>query len=104
VELWEEGTESGFVVLGLPNGKGNPGWYIECKTSLLTVSEECTAPEGVAEQKNEATGVLATFSDAFATLMGAKLALCSGNNEETAVLEGTGLISTGGGVLSVSST
>ena len=74
VELWEQGTESGFVDLLLPNGKGNPGWYVECKTSLLTVSEECTTPEAVAEKTNVATGVLDMFSDAFTTLMGAKLA------------------------------
>jgi|ERR1022692_2574293 hypothetical protein len=104
VELWEQGTESGFVDLLLPNGKGNPGWYVECKTSLLTVSEECTTPEAVAEKTNVATGVLDMFSDAFTTLMGAKLALCTGNNEETGVVEGFGTTTTGGGVLSVSST
>ena len=109
IELWEQGTESGFVDLILPHagasGSENPGWYIECKTSLLTVSEECTTPEGVAEQKNEATGVSAMFSDAFTTLMGAKLALCTGNNEETGVVEGPGLTTIpGGGVLSISST
>jgi hypothetical protein len=108
VELWEQGTESGFVDLILPHagasGSENPGWYVECKTSLLTVSEECTTAEGVAEKKNIVTGVEDVFSKAFTELMGAKLALCSGNNEETGVVEGTGLTTTGGGVLSVSST
>jgi hypothetical protein len=105
VELWEEGTASGFVDLLLPNGKGNPGWYIECKTSLLTVSEECTSPESVAELKNVATGVEVVDSLAFTELMGAKLGLCSGDNEETAVLEGKGTVTIpGGGVLSASST
>jgi hypothetical protein len=104
IELWEEGTEHGFVGIGLSGGSGTPGWYIECKTSLLTVSEECSSPESVAELKNVATGVEVVNSLAFTELMGFKLGVCSGNHEETAVLEGTGLISTGGGVLSVSAT
>ncbi len=103
LELWEEGTESGFVDLLTPHtGGGNVGWYVECK-SILTVSEECTTPLAVASQTNEATGVLATFSEPFTVLMGAKLALCSGNNEESGVVEGGGLTTIpGGGVLSVS--
>ncbi len=108
VELWEESaTESGFVDLLMPHpgAAGNVGWYVECKTALITVSEECTTPEGVAEKVNDATGVLDVFSEAFTVLMGAKLALCSGNGEESGVVEGSGLTTIpGGGVLSVSST
>ncbi len=107
VELWEESpTESGFVDLIMPHtGGGNVGWYVECKTALLTVSEECTTPLAVAEKVNDATGVLDNFSDAFTALMEAKLGLCSGNNEETSVVEGSALTTIpGGGVLSVSST
>src|SRR3984957_17264598 len=106
VELWEEGTESGFVDFLTPHtGGGNVGWYVECKTALITVSEECTTPLAVASQVNVATGVEAVFEDAFTTLMGAKLALCSGNKEETGVVEGKGISAVpGGGVLSVSST
>ncbi len=105
VELWEEGTESGFVGLALPHtGGGNIGWYIECKAGL-TISEECTVPEGVASLVNVAAGVEAIGSDAFTILTGAKLALCSGNNEESGVAEGKGVGTIpGGGVLSVSST
>ncbi len=107
VELWEESpTESGFVGLAFPHaGGGNIGWYIECKTALLTVSEECTAPEGVAALTNVATGVEATGSEPFTLLMGAKLAMCSGNKEESGNAEGKGVGTIpGGGVLSVSST
>ncbi len=105
VELWEEGTESGFVDLLTPHtGGGNVGWYVECKAGL-TISEECTTPEGVAQQLNVATGVEGVFTDAFTTLMGAKLALCSGNNEESGVVEGKGITTIpGGGPLTVSST
>ncbi len=107
VELWEESpTESGFVDLLMPHTGGKEvGWYVECKTALLTVSEECLTPLGVAEKSNVATGVLDTFLPSFTLLMEAKLALCSGNNEETGVVEGTGTTTIpGGGVLSVSST
>jgi hypothetical protein len=109
LELWEESaTVFGFVDLILPHtGGNNPGWYVECKTALATISEECTTPEGVAEQVNVAlSGVESIFSEAFTTLMGAKLALCSGNNEETGVVEGSGLTSNqeAGGILSASST
>ncbi len=107
VELWEEGTESGFVDLIMPHpgAAGNVGWYVECKTALLTVSEECTTALAVAEKVNDPTGVLDVFSNAFTLLMEDKEALCSGNNEETGVVEGSGLTTIpGGGVLSVSST
>jgi|ERR1022692_936081 hypothetical protein len=107
VELWEQGTESGFVDLLMPHtGGGNVGWYVECKTSLLTVSEECTTAQAVVEQKNEPTGVLDVFSEAFTLLMGAELAECSGNKEKSGNVEGNNGLTTipGGGVLSVSST
>jgi hypothetical protein len=105
-ELWEESpTSSGYVDLILPNGAGNPGWYVECKTALLTVSEECLTPEGVAEKVNITAGVEDVFSEAFTLLMGAKLALCTGNNEESGNVEGSGVTTIpGGGPLSVSST
>ncbi len=104
VELWEVGGEEGFVDLVLPHsGGGNPGWYVECKTSLITVSEECLMSEGVAEQVNVGTGVKEVFSEAFTLLMEAKLSLCSGNKEETGNVEGSDVETVPGGkVLSVS--
>ncbi len=107
VELWEESpTESGFVDLTMAHTGGKEvGWYIECKTALLTVSEECTTSLAVTRKSNDATGVVEETDEAFTLLMQAKLALCSGNNEETGVVEGTGETTIpGGGVLSVSST
>ncbi len=105
VELWEEGTENGFVDLLTPHtGGGNVGWYVECHAGI-TISEECTTPVAVSSQVNVATGVEGLFTDAFTTLMEAKLALCTGNNEETGVVEGKGITTIpGGGPLSVSST
>ncbi len=102
--LWEEGGTNGLLDLILPTTNGNPGWYVECKTALVTLSEECTTPEGVAEQVNVTGGVNGVFSEAFTLLMELPLALCTGNNEETGNVEGTGLTSLpGGGTLTVSS-
>jgi hypothetical protein len=109
LELWEEGAASGFVDLILPHtGGGNVGWYIDCTVLGVLASEECTTPEGVVEQLNVATGVESVFSEAFTLLMGAKLALCSGNNEETGVVSSAGnangiTVNSLAGVLSASS-
>ncbi len=105
--LWEEGGVTGFVDLLTPHtGGGNLGWYIECKTSLVTLSEECAESESAVEVVNGfGGGVESNDSEAFTLLMELKLGLCTGNNEETGVLAGSGgLISLpGGGNLTVSS-
>lgn len=104
LELWEVGGVSGFVDLTLPTTNGNPGWYVECKTALVTLSEECTAPEFAAERSNGAGGVESTFSEAFTLLMEDKLALCDGNNEETGNIESLEVtLLPGTGALTVSS-
>jgi hypothetical protein len=104
LELWEVGGASGFVDLTLPTTNGNPGWYVECKTVLVTLSEECTAAELVAEQKNVSAGVESVFSEAFTLLMEGKFLLCSGNNEETGNIASLDIISlVGAGALTVSS-
>jgi hypothetical protein len=104
--LWEEGGVTGFVDLLAPHtGGGNLGWYIECKTPLVTLSEECAESESAVEERNVTGGVESIDSEAFTLLMELKLGLCTGNNEETGVLAGSGgLISLpGGGNLTVSS-
>ncbi len=103
--LWEEGGVTGFADLLKPHtGGGNVGWYVECKTALVTLSEECLTPEAASEQVNATGGVNGSFSEAFTLLMELKLALCSGNNEETGNVVGTGLGTLpGGGTLTVSS-
>jgi hypothetical protein len=104
LELYEVGGVSGFVDLGLPTTNGNPGWYIECKTALVTLSEECSTSESAVEVVNGSGGVEGIGSEAFTLLMELKLGLCTGNNEETATLSGRGLLSLpGGGTLTVSS-
>ena len=94
LELWEEASESGFVILVVPNAGKVPGWYIECTDLGIKASEECTAPESAAEARNVPSGVEVIDSDAFTTLMELKLGLCSGNKEETAILTGSGVIVT----------
>ena len=93
LELWEIGGESNFVILFTSPGS-TVGWYVECTDLGIKASEECTSPEAAAEAKTVMTGVEAIFSDAFTTLMELKLALCTGNNEETGLVEGSGVIVT----------
>jgi hypothetical protein len=99
------GTEEFFAILLLEEGtNGKPGWEVQCMGEIGEPSDTCTAEaEGVAEAKNEGTGVDATFSQAFTELVGVKLAKCSGGRE-TGIVAGLGLIEdTGGGTLAVSS-
>ena len=104
LELWEEGTASGFVILYKPHASGgNIGWYIECSDLGIKVSEECATPEVAAEASNIAEGLNVTFSDTFTELMGLKLTLCSGNKEEAGVATGLVItVSSLGGSLTVS--
>ncbi len=104
--LFEEAGTTGFADLLTPHtGGGNVGWYVECKTALVTLSEECLTPEAASEQMNVmGGGVNGVFSEAFTLLMELKLALCTGNNEETGNVVGTGPeLLPGGGTLAVSS-
>ncbi len=96
LELWEEGTSSGFVVLltSPTSEKKTVGWYTECTILGVKGTDECTTAEGAAEApENNAQGVLAIFSETVTALFGLKLAVCTGSgNEETGVVEGTGII------------
>jgi len=106
LELWEYESPltSGFVILLLPHtGGGEIGWYVECTLLGTKAHEECTTPQGVAEATSVTGGVEGIFSVAITELFGDKLALCTGNNEETGVVEGHGLeLVPSGGPLAVS--
>jgi hypothetical protein len=93
LELWEEGTQSGFVVL-LTGISGPVGWYVECTILGVKAEDECLALEGaVAEApKNLTEGVEAIFSETVNTLFGFKLATCSQSSAETGVVEAKGII------------
>ncbi|MGC2374565.1 MAG: hypothetical protein WA484_11900 [Solirubrobacteraceae bacterium] len=106
VELMEDGTEAFFVDLILPHaGGGNPGWEItECLVLGVSITDECTAAESVAELKLEGTTLLEKFSKIFSELAGVKLANCSQGGTESGAIEGEdSVILGGGGELSVSS-
>ncbi len=91
LELWEQGSESGFVTLLTSQSGGNIGWYIECTVLGVKGSEECTTAAGAPSATNVTGGVEQTFSEALTELMGLKLTLCSGNKEETGIVEGKGV-------------
>jgi len=108
LQLYEEESPTlvtGFVILiSAHAGGGNPGWYVQCKTALGTVDDECTGVFGAAEASNEATGVNVVFSEAFQLLVGGVNANCTASAEkETGVVEGLGTESSTEGLLSVSS-
>ncbi len=97
LELWEEGTSSGFVVLltSPTSAAKTVGWYTECTILGVKGTDECTTPEGAAEApKNVAEGVEAIFSEAVTLLFSLKLATCTGAGGvlETGVVEGKGII------------
>lgn len=96
----------GILFLKKAGVTGSPGWYVECTVLGVKASEECTAEPDVAEAKNIAAGVETMFSDKFTEEAGLKLAECSGNKEETGIVEGPGTETTteSGTTLSVSST
>jgi hypothetical protein len=97
VELMVDGTEEFFVDLLF-----NAGWYVECTVfGGFKIAELCSAPETAVELKNEATGVDSTFSEAFQTLAGLKLAIC-GSHGEVGEVSGLGTTIDPEGTLAVS--
>jgi hypothetical protein len=86
LELWEEGTESGFVTL--LKSASTVGWYVECTDLGIKASEECTTATAVANAKNVTGGVEWEFSEVFTLLMEQKLGLCSGSKTETGLITG----------------
>jgi hypothetical protein len=95
-ELMVDGTEEFFDDLWFLDGS-----YVECTVLGFKIAELCSAAETAVELKNEATGVDTTFSDAFQTLAGLKLAIC-GSGGETGEINGLGVIEDPEGTLAVS--
>jgi len=91
MELWEQGSESGFVTLLTSQSGGNVGWEVECTVLGIKGSESCTTMTGASSATNVTGGVEGTFTDAFTELMGLKLALCSGSKTETGIVAGKGV-------------
>jgi hypothetical protein len=106
LELWETKTpaESGFVDLITSQKEGSAiGWYVECTVLGVKASEECTTAVAASSETNVAPNVQGAFSVAFTELMALKLALCTGNKEETGIVVGSGTTVTSlGATLTVS--
>jgi hypothetical protein len=90
LELWKQGSESGFVTLVTSQPGGAISWYVKCTVLGVKGAEECTGALGAGSATNVTGGVEDSFTDAFTELMGLKLGLCSGNKEETGVAQGSG--------------
>lgn len=90
-ELMVDGTETFMVDLTKAANGAAFGWKLtECLVLGISTPDECTTTEGVNELHLEGTKLLGTFSTAFTTLAGLKLAKCTVGGEEKGVVEGTG--------------
>jgi hypothetical protein len=92
LELWEQGGESGFVDLILPES-GNPGWYVLCEKTITKPVDECTAETGntgVVSLGLSGTTLTGSFSEAFTLLMEEPLAFCTQSKEKSGVVESVG--------------
>jgi hypothetical protein len=105
LELWEQGTENGFVDLILPDGNGNPGWYWLCEKTITKPVNECSSPSDAAELGLSGTSLTGTFSEAFTKLMEEPLVECTQSKEKSGVVESVGasVISSAGNTISASS-
>ncbi|MGA9313686.1 MAG: hypothetical protein WBV77_03550 [Solirubrobacteraceae bacterium] len=105
LELWEQGSENGFVVLILPDPTENPGWYVLCEKTITKPVDECSAPTVGAELGLSGATLTGTFSEAFTELMEEKLATCTQAKEEVGVVESVGAdtIASAGNTINASS-
>jgi len=105
LELWEVGGASGFVDLILPDGNGNPGWYVICEKTITKPTNECSAASGAAELGLSGTTLTGSISEAFTRLMEESLVECTQSKEKSGIVEsvGAGTLSSKGNTLSASS-
>ncbi len=89
----------GFIILGI-----FPSWYVQCKTALGTVDDECTTTQSASEATNATGGVTSKLSELLTLSAGELNATCTASSEkETGVVEGTGELTSSEGTLSGSS-
>jgi len=104
VELLEQTGYTGFAVLGTSQSGSGGGYYIECTILGVKSSDECTTQESAAELTLFGTSLMVVGSEAFAELVGVKLATCSFAGAETGIVEGSGIVTlSGGGEITASS-
>ncbi len=106
LELWEQGSENGFVVLITPETTGhNPGWYVLCEKTITKPVDECTSPAGAVSLGLSGTTLTGSFTEAFTLLMEQELAECTQSKEKSGLVEsvGAGTITSAGNTISASS-
>ncbi len=105
LELWEVGGASGFIDLILPDGNGNPGWYMLCEKTITKPVDECSVPTVGVELGLSGATLTETFSEVFTRLMEESLTECTQSKEKSGIIEsvGAGTISSPGNTLSASS-
>ncbi|MGA9315250.1 MAG: hypothetical protein WBV77_11540, partial [Solirubrobacteraceae bacterium] len=101
LELWEQGSENGFVPL-TTGESGTPGWYVLCEKTITKPVDECTSPLGAADLGLSGSTLIGTFSEAFTLLMEEQLAQCTGSKEESGVAESVGAATVTSGTNTIS--
>jgi hypothetical protein len=102
VVLMEVGTESFFAGLVMADGKGNPGYEIECMSSGL--ADTCEIAEAAAKVEIIGTELDIEGSEAFELLAGLSNGNCALAGNGAGVVTGLGIIKGDGtGALTVSS-
>ncbi len=104
LELWEQGSENGFVVLITPEST-SIGWYVLCEKTITKPTDECTSTSSSVLLGLSGTTLTETFSEAFTRLMEESLIECTQSKEKSGIIEsvGAGTITSPGVTLSASS-
>jgi hypothetical protein len=104
LELWEQGSENGFVVLITPEST-SLGWYVLCEKTITKPTDECTSTSGSVSLGLSGTTLTGSFSEAFTKLMEEPLAECTQSKEKSGVVESpaVGTLTSTAGTLSASS-
>ncbi len=105
LELWEQGSEKGFVVLITPDASTAVGWYVLCEKTITKPTDQCTSGSGSVSLGLSGATLTGEFSDTFTLLMEEPLAECTQSKEKTGLVEsvGAGTLSLTAGTLSASS-
>ena len=102
LELMEDEGTPFFVDLLTANGKGNPGYEVECMSSGLT--DTCEAAEAASKVEVIGTELNSEFTEAFTLLAGLSNPNCQVAGNGAGIVMGLGIIKgDGAGALTVSS-
>jgi len=101
LELWEQGSENGFVDL-ITGESGNPGWYVICEKTITKPTDECSVPSGAAELGLSGTTLTGSISEAFTLLMEGSLVECTQSKEQSGIVESVGAATVTSGTNTIS--